>query len=271
MLRTVGPIARYAACGGAGAAAYDCATNDGSMLGQVIKQLVASAAQPREGGLAFPQLDYGAALQRAELAELSAKLDRLTSIGLSGIFGRGSRASTSALVCAAGVVFGGLAVWAIATGRWWPTVLAKLELVELAIGAVDAKVDARADATSAQLVQQHEQVLCAVGTVSASVSALDDKFCRLERRVVQMDETGQENNQGIKILCEVVASNFDLRSCPAPVLKRLHEFSGTGGELVENLSAVRTVQAPAAVRLPSAPTTLMGYLTSPGSTHQAAC
>lgn len=312
MLRPVGAIARYAMCGGAGAAAYDCATNDGSMLSQVIHQLVASASSGRAAGALASTADFGgSAVQRLELAELSAKLDRLASLAVWG-FGtsRGARVPLGALLCAAGAIVGGLAVWAVATGRWWPTIQAKLESVEQAIGLVDAKVDARALELAAQLREQHAAILSAVGAMHASVRETDDKVCQLERRIEQIDETGKENNSGgrsrtlappcasrarraapaplpltprqtarlcaiatgIKILCEVVATNFDLRQCPAPVLKRLHAYSGTGGELVQSRSPARALQpAPAQVARHSSPT-LMEYLTSPSYDHNpAAC
>jgi hypothetical protein len=83
---------------------------------------------------------------------------------------------------------------------------------------------------------------------------------------------------GIHILCEVVASNFDLRQCPAPVLKRLHEFSGST-ELVEARPvAVRTVQQQGSGSVadaePGSGPTLMQYLISSHSSNssgRAAC
>jgi len=318
MFRPVGAIARYAACGGAGAAAYDSATNDESMLSHVIRQLVASAsngAAPfRSGALASIPYDINArAAPSLELAELSAKLDRLTSLSLGRFAAsRGARIPFGAVMCATGALVGGLAIWAIATGRWWPTIRAKLELVEQAIGAVDAKVDARASELSAQLSEQHSQVLSAVSTVGASVCALDAKVGRLEERIAEMGETEKENNAGaprtpsacgpptacvrarsdrrppprrrghlttcaragIKILCDVVATNFDLRQCPAPVLKRLHDFSGSSTDLVEARPAPRAVQpALAPVERQTSTPTLMEYLTAPSTTGsgRAAC
>lgn len=197
MSRPISAIARYAACGGAGAAAYDCAVNEGSMLSHVIHQLVTSASSPPAGTFASSSDYAGSALHRLELADLSAKLDRLTSISMGSFAAsRGTRVSLGALLCAAGAVFGGLAVWAIATGRWWPTIQAKLELVEQAIGLVDAKVDARASELSAQLTEQHAQVMSAVSLVSESVYELDGKLCKVERRIDDIDDTTKENNSG---------------------------------------------------------------------------
>lgn len=224
MLRPVGAIARYAMCGGAGAAAYDCATNDGSMLSQVIHQLVASASSVRAAGALASTADFGgSAVQRLELAELSAKLDRLASLAVGGFgMSRGASVPLGALLCAAGAIVGGLAVWAVATGRWWPTIQAKLESVEQAIGLVDAKVDARALELAAQLREQHAAILSAVGAVHASVRKTDGKVCQLERRIEQIDETGKENNSGgrSRTLAPPCASRARRAAPPRPCRSR---------------------------------------------------
>jgi hypothetical protein len=214
VLRPVGAIARYATFGGASIAAYDCAVGDGSMVSHIIKQLVASAASSRAPefptlALAPAAVDHAMRLHGQELAELSAKLDVLTRVSLSHLAGRGgaSRVPIGTLLCAAGVVFGGLAAWAIATGRWWPTVNAKLEGIEQSISVVDAKIDMRAAELAAQLVDQHQQVLSALSCVSANVDdkvgavdlkvgAIETKLDRLERRIVEMDDMERENNRG---------------------------------------------------------------------------
>lgn len=303
-------IARYAVTGGASIAAYDYAMNDGSMVSSVVKQLVSSASEGLPPGLlALPVSAPAMPSVSREVLDLSAKLDRLTDLSLGHLAerARGARFSTSTLIWAAGFAVGGLAIYAVATGRWWPTLTAKLENMETSVRAVDAKVDARASELSAAMAENHAEVMQAVATVGDSVREVSSSVERLEQRMQTVEEVEKENNRGtraraqlgepaqhmprraarpprprsparprrpvragIHILCEVVASNLDLRQCPAPVLKRLHDFSGSEyavqpAQIEAHVQPVDRPMQPGPSSPNEAASSLMAYLTQPAA------
>jgi len=269
MLQGVGAVSRYALCGGASVAAYDCAVNDGSAVSQIVK-LVTSASSPLDKlQLTAMPAAPAAPIISPDVSELSAKLDRLTTLSLTRLQPQSSlRPSVSFALCTAGVVVGGLAAWAVFTGRWWPTVQKQLEEVVASVVAVDAKIDARADQIVSQLSVQHDELKADIAAVAGSVRRLEASHVETKAEVAEVATVARENNRGIHILCEVVASNFDLRHCPSATLKKLHDFSGAEAPAQAQLTGgpgpERSLQGPSDAA-PAPQPSLMQYLTTPAA------
>lgn len=194
----LGSLSRYALCGGASVAAYDCSVNEGSAVAEIIK-LVTSASSPLDKLLpALPSLEAASApaVAAADMSAISAKLDHLTQLSLTRpvVLTAGGRLSLFGL--ASGAIMGGLLVWAVSSGRLWPSVLRQLEQMMESISAVDVKIDARAEELLERVDERIAEVKAEVQMVGEKVERLDAKTDEIAARVTEIADVARENNQG---------------------------------------------------------------------------